>query len=95
MARMAKSLATAADRRGSASMQLVGSWVGLLTGVLSMLAALFGMFNSRKIKTVHNLVNSITDRKDNRVTQLTETLTDAGVPVPPSPHVNVPGDTHD
>jgi hypothetical protein len=68
--------------------------IGAVTAGLSLATGLIGLWNSRRIKSVDHKVNALSDRKDNRVTQLTESLTDAGVTVPASPHITVPGDGH-
>jgi CHASE3 domain sensor protein len=58
--------------------------LGFLTGILSLTAAALGVWNNRKIKTVHTLVNQARDDSVNRIDQLTSAITDAGNIVPPN-----------
>jgi hypothetical protein len=54
-------------------------------GVTSLLAALLGLWNNRKIVSVHALVNRQHDDLVDRADQLTGALNDAGVDVPRNP----------
>jgi hypothetical protein len=65
-------------------MVIVGSDVGLLTAGLSFAAATLGVWNNRRIDTVHKLVNQNHQDEVARVDQLTSALTKADVPVPPN-----------
>lgn len=62
---------------------LSGEFGVLVLGIVSVLIVLVQM--QRDLNTVHHLVNSYTDKLDDRITQLTDTLTDAGVQVPDEP----------
>jgi hypothetical protein len=62
------------------------TWIVLATGMVTFLTALIGFVVSlRKIQAVHVLVNAQLHDVLARVAQLTGTLEDAGVAVPPKP----------
>ncbi len=60
--------------------------------IVSIIAALFAgltsLRNGRKLDNVQGTVNGHLDKAQNRNEQLTATLADAGVPIPPSPTPN-------
>lgn len=68
----------------------------LCTGIVSIITAIFAgltsLRNGRKIDTVQGTVNGTLTASTVRNEQLTATLTDAGVPVPPHPVVIIEHD---
>jgi hypothetical protein len=58
--------------------------LAFVTALLALVAASLGVWNNRKIKTVHTLVNAKSDDQVNRIDQLTTALTSAGTDVPPN-----------
>jgi len=80
----------------------MGALPGIITAISAVVLALTGLVSAVKglipllhearkttaaVAQVHELVNNRSDRQDGRIDQLTRTLTDAGVVVPPTPRV--------
>jgi hypothetical protein len=62
-------------------------WVALAGNGVVLVAAILGFLSTRsKVQQVHTLVNSRSDKQDRRIDQLTSTLTDADIRVPPKPN---------
>jgi hypothetical protein len=62
-------------------------WVALAGNGVVLVAAILGFLSTRsKVQQVHTLVNSRSDKQDRRIDQLTATLTDADIRVPPKPN---------
>jgi hypothetical protein len=65
---------------------LAGQAVVLTLGILGYLSSRKGVRGVKDdVAVVHDLVNAHSDSQDRRIEQITQTLTGAGVAVPPTP----------
>lgn len=64
---------------------MITASVGLVAAVAGLAATILGLLNRKKIQQVHVLVNSQLTQVLERVAQLSASMTEAGVTIPPPP----------